>query len=205
MTRPPLALALSLLAAITLAGCGPKLTITRPDADEEIDIAAHWNDVDSRHTAHTMVADSLEFPWYRDFRVEQNQRPVLVVGPVRNLSRDYIDTEMFTKDIEREFIRQGEVTVVATSGPERQALFSEILEQQEFVRPATAKRIGNATGADFMLLGRIGFTQQTSADEKRWIRYYKVDLEVINLESTEKVWIATHEIKKDVVRRRHRP
>jgi hypothetical protein len=193
-------------AALALAGCQePRRTITRPDADEPIDVAPQWNDVDSRQTAQKMVKDSLEFPWYQDFRIEADRKPVLVVGPVRNLSRDYIDTEMFTKDIEREFVRQGDVTVVAMSGPERKALFGEILEQQEFVSPATAKRIGNATGADFMMLGRIGYIHQTSDDGKRSIRFYKVDLEVMNLETTEKVWLATHEIKKDVVRRGYEP
>ncbi|MFG0252707.1 MAG: penicillin-binding protein activator LpoB, partial [Phycisphaerales bacterium JB038] len=140
---------------------------------------------------------------FRSLREER--KPVLVVGPIRNLSRDYIDTEIFTKDIEREYIRNGDVTVVAMSGPERKALFGEILEQQEFASPATAKRIGNATGADYMLLGRIGYIHQTSDDGKRSIRYYKVDLEVMHLESTEKVWLASHEIKKDIVRRGHEP
>jgi penicillin-binding protein activator len=206
MKRQLAILTLAALTALTV-GCSkdPRVEITRPNPETQIDIAPQWNDVDSRDTAQKMVADSLEFDWYRDFRLQENRKPVLVVGPVRNLSRDYVDTEIFTKDIEREYIRQGDVRVVAMSGPERKALFGEILEQQEFASPATAKRIGNATGADFMLLGRIGYIHQTSDDGLRSIRYYKVDLEVIHLETTEKVWLATHEIKKDVVRRNHEP
>lgn len=205
MRPSTLALAVALAASAALVGCGPNQKITRPDPEERIDVAPQWNDVDSRDTAETMVRDSLQYPWYQEFRSDAQRKPVLVVGPVRNLSRDYIDTELFTKDIERSFIRQGDVTIVAMSGPERQALFDEILEQQGFATPATAKSIGNATGADFMLLGRVGYIHQTSLDGKRSIRFYKVDLEVMNLETTEKVWAASHEIKKDVVRRGYEP
>jgi len=194
-----------LFPTMLLVGCsGDNVTITRPRPTDQIDIAPQWNDVDSRSVAEEMVKDSLTFPWYNDFREKNHRKPVLVIGPVKNLSRDYIDTQLFTKDIERSFIRSGDVTIVAMN-EERQRLFDEILAQQEFASVETAKRLGQATGADFMMTGRIGYIHQTSADGKRSIRYYKVDLEVINLQTTEKVWSATKEIKKDIVRKGYKP
>jgi hypothetical protein len=119
--------------------------------------------VDSRQVAEQMVADSLDFPWYRDFERDMGRRPVIAVGPVQNRTPDYIDTQLFTKDIEREFIRGGDVRVVAMP-EERQPLIDEVLNQQEVASVETAKRLKQMLGADFFLMGRIGAIIQRSPD-----------------------------------------
>ncbi|MFG0251450.1 MAG: penicillin-binding protein activator LpoB, partial [Phycisphaerales bacterium JB038] len=72
MKRQLLTLTLAALVGVA-SGCssGPRVDISRPDAQTQIDIAPQWNDVDSRQTAEKMVADSLEFDWYRDFRLRE--------------------------------------------------------------------------------------------------------------------------------------
>ncbi|MCK4871358.1 MAG: penicillin-binding protein activator LpoB [Phycisphaerales bacterium] len=203
-------LALALTASFSLTGCnggggGGSVNVDRIDPDSVTDLSGRWNDTDARLVAQKMVKESLEWPWYRSFRDEHGRKPVLIVGPIANMTRDYIDTAFFTKEIEREFIRGGEVRIVAMRGREHDAVVSEILAQQEFASPETAKRLGQALGGDFVLIGRLGSIIQTSEDGKRKIRFFQTDLEVINVETTEKVWIGTKKIKKDVVRRGHKP
>jgi PBP1b-binding outer membrane lipoprotein LpoB len=53
-------------------------------------------------------------------------------------------------------------------------------------------------GADYMLIGSIKTI--TDAVEGKQVIYYQTDLELIQIESTEKVWIGSKKIKKLVER-----
>ena len=99
------------------------------------------------------------------------------------------------KDIEREFINSGKVKFVATS-EERKEVRDERLEQQSYASDETAKRLAAETGADFMLKGSI--KTHIDAIEGKQIKFYQVDMELINVETNEKVWMDSKKIKKFV-------
>ena len=67
-----------------------------------------------------------------------------------------------------------------------------------WIRPylKTAKRLAVESGADFMLQG--GIKSNTDASGGKAVKFYQIDLELINVESNEKVWIGSKEIKKYV-------
>jgi PBP1b-binding outer membrane lipoprotein LpoB len=117
------------------------------------------------------------------------------VGSVKNRSTEHIDTNTFIKDIERECIKSGKVKFVATDY-QRGELRSEKEDQQSFSTEETAKALAAETGADYMLMGYI--STQVDAVEGKRVTLYKVDMELIDIESFEKVWIETKEIKKYV-------
>ena len=54
-----------------------------------------------------------------------------------------------------------------------------------------------------MLIGSI--KSQIDTEGRRQIRYYQIDLELIHLETNEKVWIDTHKIKKYIQKALIRP
>ena len=58
------------------------------------------------------------------------------------------------------------------------------------------KRIRAETGADFILVG--GIKSIIDAVEGTSVVYYQTDLEMINIESMEKVWIGSKKIKKEI-------
>ena len=67
----------------------------------------------------------------------------------------------------------------------------------------TTKEEGQEIGADFMLQGSINtITDREGGSE---VRYYQVDLELINIETHQKVWIGDKKIKKLVQRKRVSP
>ena len=70
------------------------------------------------------------------------------------------------------------------------------MEQQSYASDETAKRLAAESGADFMLQG--GIKSNTDASGGKAVKFYQVDLELINVESNEKVWIGSKEIKKFV-------
>ncbi len=185
---------LSVVAALIAAGCAtPSRTVTRTAADTQIDLSGRWNDTDSRLVAEEMIRDLLNRPWLNNFRSAEGRPPVLIVGSIRNRSSEHIDTNTFIKDIERELINSGMVKFVAAS-EQREQIREERMDQQTQASRDTMKRIGEETGADYMLQGSISST--TDAVEGRKLVFYQVDMELINIQSNEKVWIGSKEIKK---------
>jgi len=177
---------------VVAAGCSQR-TVTRVSPDQQIDLSGRWNDTDSKLVAEEMIRDVLNRPWREDFTRANNAKPVVIVGLVTNKSHEHIESETFIKDMEREFINSGMVRVVQNS-VFREKLREERADQQEFASPETQKRWGAELGADFMLFGTINSIVDSYNKEK--VVLYKVDLELADLETNEKVWIGDKEIKK---------
>lgn len=188
-------LILSILAiSVVLSGCVSSSTsVNRTASDEVIDLSGRWNDTDSRLVAEEMISDCLSRPWLSNFTNENGEKPVVIVGDVKNKSSEHIDETSFIKDMERELINSGLVRFVA-SADIRDQLRAEKVDQASFATEQTAARIAAETGADFMLLGTI--SSITDAIEGKKVVFYQVDMELIRLETHEKVWIGSKEIKK---------
>jgi uncharacterized protein (TIGR02722 family) len=183
------------ISLIFITGCGSSRKVQRTSSDTTVDLSGRWNDTDSRLTAKKMVNGLLDSRWISNFKKENGKKPVLIVGNIRNNSSEHIQTKIFTKDIERELINSGEVRFVASS-EERNEIREERSEQQQYSSMETAKRLANETGADYMLKGVIS-TQNDSFDGEA-VKFYQVDLELIHLETNEKVWMDSKKIKKMV-------
>jgi len=179
------------LAVALVSACGR--TVTRVSPDQQIDLSGRWNDTDSKLVAEEMIADVLSRPWLSNFRNSNNERPVVIVGMIKNKSSEHIESETFIKDLEREFINSGTIRIVQNA-EFREKLREERADQGEFASPETQARWGRELGADFMLFGVI--TSITDSYKKEKVISYKVNLELANLETNEKVWIGDKEIKK---------
>lgn len=191
---------LAVLTAFGLSSCF-SIVVQRTAADQQTDLSGRWNDTDARLVAEEMISDALSRPWLERFSEAQAREPVVIVGRVRNLSEEHIDTTTFIKDVERELINSGAVRFVA-SAQERDALRDERLDQQEQASAETLSRLGEETGADFMLQGTIAST--IDAIEGQRSIFYQINLELISIETNEKVWIGEKEIKKLITQRRSR-
>jgi len=190
-----------LICLLGLLASGCKTKVDRLETDKVVDLSGRWNDTDSQLVSAEMIKDLQSKPWMATFTQKTGRVPVILVGPIRNKSSEHIETEAFTKDLERELINSGKVRFVADS-QERAALRAERREQQTWSKEETQKRLAAETGADFMLQGSI----KTIMDQegKRSVKFYQVDLELIHLETNEKVWIGSKKIKKFVKRARYR-
>lgn len=183
-------------AAAFLPGCAPTRTVTRVDPNTVVDVNQQFNDVDARQSYQKMVQDCLSRPWIDNFMHDNSgRRPVVIVSQIENATQTYIDTKLITTDVERELINSGRVKFVADKG-QRDPIREERIQSQEWSRPETRKKIQAETGADFIMLGRIMQDAPRTLDGKAGVQYYKINLEVIDLESNEKVWIGTNEVKK---------
>ncbi len=185
------------LATSFLSGCATH-KVERVDTKEAIDLSGRWNDTDSRLVAEEMVNQVLGGAWINNHNQESDgKKPVVIVGLVYNKSHEHISAETFIKDVERAFINSGRVRLVQ-AGDKREELRRERAAQQEFATLETAKAWGKELGADFMMNGDINSIVDTYKKER--VNFYKVNLELANLETNEIVWIGDKEIKKYVTK-----
>jgi len=150
-------------AMLVFTGCAPSRSVQRISTDEAIDLSGRWNDTDSRLVAEQMISDVLARRWLTDFRTDNRRAPVVIV-----------------------LINSGEVRFVADSAA-RQEIREERLDQQVQATEESAARLAAEFGADYMLQGAIRTIVDTA--EGQQVKFYQVDLELVNLENNEKVWI----------------
>ena len=192
MTVLPVA-TLSTVLVLGLSACNPK--VSRVDSSAVTDLSGNWNDTDSRLVAEEMIQDVLARPWLSRFSKEHGKVPTVIVGTVRNLSHEHINTRTFISDLEKSLINSGDIEFVA-SAEDRDEIRSERKDQDLNAKEQTRKAMGNETGADFMLQGSINTIIDAVSGEQS--RFYQVDLQLIDLESNRKVWVGQKKIKKTV-------
>lgn len=184
--------ATALCTCVAVLGCK---TIDRVDEKKVIDVSGRWNDTDARLVAEEMTRDSLSHSWSMHFDARQQRHPVVVIGTVHNNTAENINSQVFTKELERAFVNSGHIKVVA--GPaERGDLREEVRAMRGNVRPETLKRLQQETGADFYLMGFINDIVDEEKGEK--VQFYQINLELIDLVSHEKVWIGQQDVKKHI-------
>jgi hypothetical protein len=185
---------LSMGLLIFIAGCSTK--VTRVSTDSTIDLSGRWNDADSRLVAEEMIRDCLSQRWLYKWD-QMNKRPTVILGKITNSSHEHINTGTFSKDLERSLLNSGKVDFVANKN-EREQLREEKSDQAENATARTAKSAHEEIGADLMLIGSIN----TIVDQEgnRAVLYYQTNMELVDLESHQKVWIGEKKIKKYVER-----
>ena len=180
----------------TLSACTTG-SVQRIQSDRPIDLSGRWNDTDSRAVADAMIDQILDGRWLNGYRRGSRDNPSIVVGMILNRTHEHIATNTFITDIERALIDSGEVRVLQ-GGDFRDQLRLEREDQQSVASPATAARMGQEIGADYILQGTI----TSIVDSSGWqdLIFYQVDLELTSVETAEKVWIGSHQIRKLVSR-----
>jgi uncharacterized protein (TIGR02722 family) len=190
--RPSLRASLALLALVAAAGCSTK--VERLDESQAVDLSGAWNDTDSRLVSQEMIQDSLSRAWLQEFKGRPGQnRPTVIVGEVRNLSHEHINTSTFTLEVERALINSGKVDFVATKG-ERKDIREERKDQDINAREDTRNAMGRELGADFMMTGTINTIIDPSGDTQ--VRFYQVNMTLISLADNRKVWVGQKDIRK---------
>jgi hypothetical protein len=189
------------VAAVAASGCSKK-TITRIDPGETVDLSGNWNDTDSRLVAEEMIREAFGRPWLPSFIRDEGKNPTIIAGSIRNKSMEHIATGTFLKDIEREMVNSGTVQVVA-SAEERGEVREEREDQRVNASPETLKRMGMEVGADFMLIGEINQINDQEGGEQ--VRYYQIDLTMVNIETNVKSWVGQKKIKKFVAGHKYNP
>ncbi len=179
---------------VAFTGCGGKKKTQRVDANAQTDLGDKWNDTDSRLVADEMINDCLSRPWLKKFLRKNNDNPpVVIIGKIRNRSHEHINIQTFTKNIEKALLNSGEVEFVAGKA-ERDELREEVKSQASHASEGSAKEAGEETGANYMLKGTLNSIINKQGGEK--VKFYQINMTLIDLQSHKKVWIGEKQIKK---------
>ena len=183
-----------IMLIVVMGSCSTRREVTRVSPDQQIDLSGRWNDTDSKLTAGAMIEQAISESWIEDFReANDGNKPVVIIGFVKNKSHEHIDAETFIKDLEKAFLKSQRVRLVQ-GGEKREEIRHERADQQEYSSQETMKKWGREIGADFMLQGTINSIVDSYKNEK--LVYYQIDLELSNLETNEIIWIGDKKIKK---------
>ncbi len=183
----------SFVAAVAAAlifgfsGCGSTsgAGVSRISADTQTDLSGYWNDTDVRIAAENLIDQCVNAKAISAFSYGKHRDPVVILGTFRNQSDEHIDTTILSKKFEIALINSGKVGFVASS-TERGEIRQERNEQQQFASEATAKSLGNETGADFMLIGSVKTIVDSNGSQTT--RTYFVNAELIDIETNRKLW-----------------
>lgn len=178
-------------------GC-TSTTIERVSVEKQTDFSGYWNDTDIRIVANDLIDQLIDSAWYNRYIKENSRKPVVIVGTIRNRSDEHIDTTIISKKLEIALINTGKVLSVANNS-ERQEIRDERDEQQYNASLETAKNIGNETAADFILQGDVKTVVDSNG--KNTSRTYYVSAELVDIETTAKIWLGENSSIKKIITR----
>lgn len=193
-----ISLILVIAAVFCLVSCG-STKVERVSADKQIDLSGNWNDTDVRIAAKELIDSCLESKAIINYSVTHGgKKPVVIVGSFKNLSDEHIDTVILTKQLEAALINSGEIEFVS-SRDEVAELRAERLEQFEYASEETRKALKNEYGADYIMQGSIRTI--IDSDGSQFTRTYFINAELVDIESTKKLWIGTNNSIKKIIKR----
>lgn len=193
----------SLLAAF-LGGCGSSATRvqrTSPSSTVGGDLSGYWNDIDAEQVAQAMTKQIVDGGWLAEhYRVRgPADRPVVkLMGVIKRTDDRNVNEQFFGKQLERFLLNSGRVRVVAASGQEGINV-SERSRQSTHASDATVKSQQMELGSDYTLQTVINSQNETDGRGKA-VRAYLVNMELVHVESNEKVWMGEERIRKVVER-----
>jgi len=183
---------------LSLTACSSMPKVDRISPDQVTDVSGYWNDTDANQTAQEMINQMLGDPWLGNFLgVNSNKSPTVIVGQITNLSSEHISTSTFIDDIQRQLINSGKVSFVAGKD-QRTELRQERKDQDLNAASQTRSAMGQEVGADFMMQGTINTIIDAAGDTS--VKYYQVDLRLINMHNNVISWAGQKKIKKVVQR-----
>jgi len=192
-----------LLVSACASSPAPATGVTRVDSSTQTDLSGYWNDTDVRIVCKALIDDCLNSP-----RVDQaikamgGKTPIVLVGSFKNESSEHIDTGIITSTMETTIFNSGKMDFVA-GGSNRAELRAERQDQQSNASEATASALANETGANFMLFGTVKTIVDKAGNQT--VRTYFVSAEMTNVETNQRMWMATNsEIKKVIVQAKNK-
>lgn len=198
-----LTLPLSLLSLTALGACS---SINYDDPNKVETVNLQFGSTDLQSMADKMVQSLLSSPGlqYIDHSGKgEDKRPVLFTGNVNNRTGEHIDTSSITDSIRTALLKSGRFRLNA-SNQGQDELGSQVRFQMESGRvdPNLIRQFGKQIGADAVMYGNLRSIEKErqrsleSGGKKTEDVYYKFTLEVVNIETSEVIWMEEKEIRK---------
>ncbi|MGA1529353.1 MAG: penicillin-binding protein activator LpoB [Kiritimatiellia bacterium] len=181
---------------ILLAGSGCAMfraSTSDLDLDRKPHLKADYDFVDMREISQS-IADEM----INTFLTRQSEPPIMMIPGIENRTSQYVDTKALTDRMRTEVIRSGKAQFINEA--RRADLLAEQGYQAANATPETQALIGRQLGAKYMVTGSLIEMSQTGPREVRISKtrekYYKLTLEVTDLETSIIAWTTEREFAR---------
>ncbi len=186
------------VALAMVAGCAhQKRSVKRekePGQAEEL--SGNWSAVDAKETSEAIIKDCFSQGWLDAFAKEAGRKPQIRVRNIVNKTDEHIDAQVFIKNLEKAMVNSGKVSVLAQEGAE----LNSVRDEQKMATSGESEgdnvSVGNQKLGDFAVAVRM--TSILDQVEGKKTKFYKINAELLNTTTGEKVWIGDHEIQKTI-------
>lgn len=170
------------VAAVFLSGCSMfKVRVSDVDIEKPEHLRSTYDYSDMRKLTEQMAGRIIS----SKFLVDKKTSPVMMVTDVQNRTERYVDTKSLTDRLRTLLHESGKVQFVNET--RRQDMMKEKAYQAANATPETQTAIGKELGAKYMISGSFVEMQNSSQREvslsKKEINYYKLTIEITNLET----------------------
>ncbi|MDD3886045.1 MAG: penicillin-binding protein activator LpoB [Victivallaceae bacterium] len=190
--------AFSLVAAITLAGCGTAAHRIEPASQGLVTVGdvntQDWQDVSTKAINSLLSSGVL-------VRAD-GRKTIVMINPVKNSTSSRANTSILTNKIRQSLLRSGKAvttTAVGGKGPEDNATRQvRELENDDMFNQSTVQKRGTVIAPDMSLSGEIINESVSSGRNKENAFYFHV--EMTDLATGLAVWEDTFDISKQETR-----
>lgn len=188
---------LSLAAVLLgLTACGGPKAFTKGNYDDPTRVELlddKFNEADMQQMSDTIVKAMVACP-----EISADKRPVVMVDLVKNNTEEHIDMTSLTDKIQTALIKSRRVKFIDKNA--RETLDEEYrYNEAGNVAKEKQKKRGKQTGADYVMRGTMATNIQEVGNDK--FIYYKLTMNLVNLESSEIDCTEEKEIRKQYRRR----
>ena len=188
-------LGLMIVVAFMGSGCAMfRASTSNVDVTKEQHMGSTYDFSDLRSFTQNVVDELLASP----FLANASAPPVMMTAGVQNRTQQYVDTKGLTDRMRTLMLQSGKVRFV------NEARRDELLKEQGFqaahATPETQVSVGKQLGAKYMMSGSLMEMENTSPRQvrisKQQVNYYKLTIEVSDLETSEIMWTTEKEIAR---------
>lgn len=180
-----------LFFSLVLSSCGPK-AFTKGEYDDPekvILLDDKWNENDMQLVSNRLVSSLVGSTIIQG----EKERPLVMITQVKNRTSEHIDVKMLTNKVRTAVIKSGKFRF--SDRDTRDELKEEYdYQSSKYVDQTTAAKIGRQIGVKYIINGDISSNVQQVGRDK--VIYYKVTLNLINVETNVIEWADDTEIRK---------
>jgi penicillin-binding protein activator len=184
-------LSLTLGALVGLSACGGPKAFTKGEYDDPTRVELlddKFNEADMQQMSETIVKSMVACP-----DLSADKRPTVIVDLVKNNTEEHIDMKSLTDKISTALIKSRRVKFIDKDA--RGTLDEEYrYNEAGNVAKEKQKKRGKQTGADYLMRGAMATNIQQVGNDK--FIYYKLTMNLVNLESSEIDCTEEKEVRK---------
>lgn len=183
----------ALLSLGLLAGCASSGNVSYVDPQGVDTNSINFSSTDLQTTTQKMVGGMLASPAIARVSAGDKQ-PVVFFSTIKNETAEHINTGMLANTVSTEIINSGKFQFTDMSQVKEMKAQMDYQSESGMVDQATATKMGQQIGAQYMIYGSIADMQSMNKDQQSL--FFLITLKMIDLKTGIIIWQDQQQIRK---------